>query len=326
MHKKKIVYIIGGGQIGSRHLQALKTIEIPLEISVVDPSHKSLETAKERYDSMPEGQVKHSISYLKKIPNGVDLVDLAIVATSSNVRAIVTKELLKKTKVRHLILEKLLFQKRNDFAVMEVLFEQLKVKVWVNCSMRVMPFYRNLKKDFNKEKISYRVTGNESSLVTDIIHYIDHIAYLTGSNDFVLDTRLLDKKPGVSKRKGFLELTGTLLAYFKNGSIGIFSNPPQGLSPKLVEIFNHKKRCIVKESESKCWISKADNWQWEEVDAPIPYQSQLTTDIVEEIFSKGACALPKYNESKKLHLLLLEPLRKFLNKNSKKKFNYYPFT
>lgn len=326
MHKKKKVYIIGGGQIGSRHLQALKTVKIPIEIKIIDPSDKSLKMAQERYDSMPEGQIKHPVSYLKKIPKNANFVDLAIVATSSNVRATVTKELLEKAKVRYLILEKLLFQKREDFTAMESLFNQLNVKVWVNCPMRVMPFYRNLKKDFNKEKIYYHVTGNISGLVTDVIHYIDHMAYLIGSNDFVLDTKKLDKKPKPSKRKGFLELTGTLLVYFKNGSIGIFSNPLRGLSPKLVEIFDYKKRCIIKESESKCWVSRADNWQWEEVDATVPYQSQLTTGIVEKILSVGNCELTTYKESKKTHLLLLEPLRKFLNKNSKKKFNYYPFT
>ena len=48
----KKVFIIGAGQLGSRHLQALKYVKEALDISVIDPREESLSTAKERYASL----------------------------------------------------------------------------------------------------------------------------------------------------------------------------------------------------------------------------------------------------------------------------------
>ena len=49
-------------------------------------------------------------------------------------------------------------------------------------------------------------------------------------------------------------------------------------------------------------------------------------DSEEEILEKGNCNLPTFLQSQKIHLKLLESLLQFLNKNSKKKYDYYPFT
>ena len=48
----KRIFIIGSGQLGSRHLQALKNIDEELDIYVIDPSNKSLDVAKNRYESI----------------------------------------------------------------------------------------------------------------------------------------------------------------------------------------------------------------------------------------------------------------------------------
>ena len=46
----KKIFIIGSGELGSRHLQSLKNIKTSLEIYIIDPSNKSLKIAQERYD------------------------------------------------------------------------------------------------------------------------------------------------------------------------------------------------------------------------------------------------------------------------------------
>ena len=46
----KTVLVIGAGQLGSRHLQALKLVQNDLSISVVDPFQASLDVAKERFE------------------------------------------------------------------------------------------------------------------------------------------------------------------------------------------------------------------------------------------------------------------------------------
>ncbi|MFA4995840.1 MAG: Gfo/Idh/MocA family oxidoreductase [Patescibacteria group bacterium] len=323
----KNIYIIGAGQLGSRHLQALKNVKTPLNITVVDPFPASLETAKERYDLIPDGDVKHSIKYLNKINNELEEIDIAIIPTSSNVRRQVVEELLRNKTVKHFILEKLLFQKFEDYAVVGKLLKKKKSIAWVNCSMRSMPFYFNIKKTLSNSLITYSVTGSQYGLITNAIHYIDHMAFLSDCTDYKIETSGLTKKPIESKRKGFLEFNGTINIIFKNGSSGSFTCFPEGELPVVVEITSDKCRCVSKESEQKAWISREkDGWQWKEIEAPIPFQSERTAQIVEDLLKNGKCILPKFDESAKLHLLLLEPLRNFLNKNSKDKFDYYPFT
>lgn len=317
--------IIGAGQLGSRHLQALKGVTTPLEITVVDPFEASLNIARERYDAVST-TIGHTAVFTTDIATIGNEFDIVIVPTNSNVRRKVIEELLSRAKVKYLILEKLLFQKREDYDTVEALLEEHGCKAWVNCSMRTMPFYHDMKA-MGGSPLIYVVTGSQYGLITNAIHYIDHIAYLTGCYDFELITSGLDPKPIPSKRPGFLELNGTLGARFKDGSFGIFTCFPDGTTPIHVEIHSMRGRCISRENEKKAWVAEAGkNWTWEEVIADIPFQSQMTTRVVETILQTGECALVPYKESVKLHITLLDGLLSFLNTQGEQQFDLYPFT
>lgn len=323
----KKVFIIGAGQIGSRHLQALKAVKMPLEILVIDPTAVSLEMAKSRYESATAGKFAHSINFVTRFPEVAGAVDLAIIATSSDNRADAVRRLFKSAKVKNLVLEKLLFQKPVDYEDMAKLLKKAEIKVWVNCCMRMMVPYRAIKNSFTGKQIYYTISGSLFGLITNAIHYIDHMVYLTGSTDFKVVTDFLDSRIIPSKRKGFLELTGTLLVQFKNGSEGAFTCYRSGDAPVVVQIYSKDARYLGKESEGKAWFAESKrSWKWREIDAPIPFQSQMTTELVESILEIGKCLLPAYEESAKIHLKLLEPLRLFLNKHSGKKYDHYPFT
>lgn len=321
------VYIIGAGQIGSRHLQALKAVGSLLSIKVVDPNPVSLKTARERYESVPKRQFQHKIEYLTQIPKNKKMVNLAIVATCSDIRAEVIKKLLALSKIKNLILEKILFNKRSDYEAIEKLFQKSKTKAWVNIPLRVMPAYIKTREYFKNQRISYIITGSKIGLITNAIHYFDHVAFITGSTGYELSTSGLDLRPIKAKRKGFLELNGTLTARFKNGSNVSLTCYPDGDTPIITEISSGSARYIGRESEGKAWLARADNnWQWQEIEAEIPRQSKITTDLAESILNKGTCNLVEYKESAKIHLNMLEPLLRFLNKNTTKKYNHYPFT
>ncbi|OGN09632.1 MAG: hypothetical protein A3C61_01485 [Candidatus Yanofskybacteria bacterium RIFCSPHIGHO2_02_FULL_39_10] len=323
----KDILIIGAGQIGSRHLQALKKVNLALSVKVIDPNPESLKIAQERYITMPAGKFQHKIEYLTKIPKNGELIDLAIIATCSDIRAATIKELLKNTKIKYLILEKILFGNKQDYSTIEKIIKKDGIKAWVNLPIRMMPFYMQIDRELAGQRISYHVSGSKYGLVTNAIHYIDHMAGIIGNGDFKLTTSGLEKNIIPSKRRGFLELNGTINILFKNGSDGMFTCYPDGTAPIIIEIYGKNLRCICRESEGKAWISRENKqWKWEEVPVFIPPQSQLTTELVESISNTGKCGLVTYSESKEIHLKMLEPLRKFLNKNGKDKYNYYPFT
>lgn len=318
------ICIIGTGNIGSRHLQGLKKITFPCSIEVVDPQAESLKIAKERYNQV-KSLINHKISFLKDINNISKNLDLVIIATSSNVRRSVIEKLFSLTSPKYLILEKILFQKKEDYSYVENLLLKKGIRTWINFSMRTIPFYRDLKGKF-KEKLQMIVSGSQYGLITNVIHFVDYIAFLTNSYDFNVATDGLDSKLTTSKRPGFLELNGTLSVGFKDGSTSSFTCYPNGNAPYIIEIFSKNYRCISRENERKSWLSSFPTWEWEEIDSNIPYQSDMTNVVVEEILTKGTCPLTSYTEASHLHLQLFESLIKFLNKSSGKKHTFYPFT
>jgi len=320
MHRVKVS---GAGQLGSRHLQALQAIQSPLEIYVIDPSSQSLAVAKERFEAVSQG-VAH-IARFEQQALVTGLTDVAIVATSASVRRKAIEELLKSSDIKYLVLEKLLFDEPEDYPAVADLLKKKAVQAWVNCPMRVMPVYQEIKRQLGGKPINYRVSGSQFGLVTNAIHYLDHVCDLTGCSEFVLDTSALIQSPISSKRPGFLELNGTLTARFADGSSCEITCYPQGSAPVVVEIFSEAHRFIVRESDGILWSSDAaNNWTWKEEQCSIPYQSQITTGMVQSLLKEGTCGFTPYDVASRMHLALLEPLGKFLGK--KTGVASFPFT
>lgn len=318
------IKIIGAGQLGSRHLQALKGVKQPLDIQVIDPSDASLQVAKERYESVPSGQ-EHKISFSTTFER-TDATDVAIVATNSDVRRKALDSLFDASETKLLVVEKLLFNKRDDYAEVESKLRKTGAKAWVNCPMQVMPVYERIRANLAATPISYRVTGSQFGLVTNAIHYIDHAVHLSGCEEFELDISGLDITPIPSKRPGFLELNGTLVARFADGSRCEITCYQSGTAPVVVEIFNDKNRYVVRESEGKLWhAGESSKWAWVEQAAPIPYQSQITTDVIESLLRTGDCGLTPYATSVRIHLRLLDPLLELIRSQSPETTGY-PFT
>src|SRR3989344_1898284 len=79
------IMIIGAGNIGSRHLQALARVPQPLAITVIDPSPESLKIAQKRFEEIPQA-APHHIQYQAAIPEAAGAIDIAIIATTSSHR------------------------------------------------------------------------------------------------------------------------------------------------------------------------------------------------------------------------------------------------
>ncbi|MFC1504037.1 oxidoreductase [Spirochaetota bacterium] len=319
------ILIAGAGQLGSRHLQALKKVSQSLEITVVDPSKDALDVARQRYESI-EGEA-YPISYTTDIPTKPTDFTIAIVACNSNARRSVIEKIVSAHNVQFFILEKILFQNKSDYDLIGKLLNKKKISAFVNCSMRKIDFYNKMKSDIGHGPIQYLVTGSRYGLITNSIHYVDHMAYLTGCT--VFDVRTDDLDPAVidSKRKGFKEINGALHVSFDDGSTATMLCYKNGDLPVQVEITSPVYRCISRESEQKAWICKAsNNWKWEDADAAIPFQSQATAELVTELLDKGTCPLVEYDESTRIHLSLFEPLLQFLTNNTGYKDTLYPFT
>lgn len=311
----KTVVVLGAGQLGSRHLQALKSVPFPLSIHVVDPSQDSLELSKSRFSEAP-GYAHHTVTYSHSKPQ--EHINFAIIPTSADVRLSATKELLSSTTVDAILFEKILFCEPEDYSEARKLFS--KTKTWVNCCMRQIEIYRKIKATL-KGRVDCFVSASRFGLITNSIHYVDFLSYLTGSTDFTVDSSLLDKEFIPSKRKGFSECTGTLRVTFGDGSTGKFSNYLDGDSPVVVQFSSGNARFIVRETEGVALYSGIDNgWKWETIGGEITPQSVLTTQIAIDVLTQGNCILTPIEESLNIHLNLFEPIRNFFG------LTRYPFT
>lgn len=303
--------IIGAGQLGSRHLQSIASSNY--NIFVVDPSGNSLQVARDRFNEVNQS-FRGNISFLTSVEGLPSQIELGIIATNSKVRAQVIETLLSNCHVKNLILEKVLFPVLSEYQQIQDLLNKTQTKCWVNCPLRILPVYQNIKEALVGERIQLQVVGNGWGLGCNGIHYLDLFSYLTGNSDLTLHNNNLDKSIQDSKRNGYIEFTGSMQGYNKNGdSFSLTSNSSGSGGPLLITITSEKSHYVIHQT-NKFFINKAsvdNNWQWEKAEYPLLYQSQLTMPIVREIFAAGTCGLTTFKESVKLHTVFISSLLQF---------------
>lgn len=313
------IAIIGAGQLGSRHLQSLALLDHKVSIQVIDPSADSLKTAEARFKEVVSS-FKGTVSFHSDISSLEKNIEVAIVATNSKVRRAIVEQLIANSTLKNIILEKFLFTKEEDYGAVEKLLSEKNIKTWVNCPRRMMDFYKDLRKEM-KGSIHFMATGNAWGLGCNGIHLLDLFAFLTGTTDIKLSNDLIDKKIIESKRAGYIEFTGTITGQTDSHSFHITSFAEQTSPLQIIINTPTAKYSIEEGANGKAWISKYENkWNWEEKTFTMPFQSQLTNIVVDEILSSGNCALTTYEESSHLHILflnnLLAHLRKINNDNT----------
>ena len=324
---KKII-IIGCGGIGSRHLQALCKIDMPVNIFAVDISKQSLNNAKKLVGKITNHNIK-SLEFSKEIPKNIDEIDLCIIATSSNVRLSILKKLISAYSIKNLILEKVLFQSVGELDEAKSIIHKKKINCWVNHTRREDQCWKDVKKilsGYSNMKLYYgKYNWNMCSVS---IHMIDLAVWLFNDEITHIDNSSLDSKIHQSKRQGFIEMTGILNVEFKNGStVKLESIHGTSKEKAIFEISNDRVKLIVNEFEGKGILYRKDNnWIAEPYDFYRPLQSEKTQTIAKKILENKPCNLTQLNESVEIHRSVLVSFMDHLNKNSNSKYNYCPIT
>jgi hypothetical protein len=323
----KNIVVIGAGQLGSRHLQALSKVNFQTTIEVVDPFEASLEVAKGRFDEMPENSAIADIRYVSSISQLSTHVDLAIIATNADVRAEVIRQLVKQCEVKNLVLEKVLFQKAEEYREIQTLLEAKNIKTWVNHPRRMFPYYAKLKELLVCSKqVSYQVQGGDWGLACNGLHFIDHLAFLTGCRGLTISTDGLNPSVIVSKRKGYFEVSGTLSGKIGAHPFVLFCH--ENASPVVITICADNLNAIVDEGRGFVRIATKENgWQWvEENEKVVYFQSELSSKIAEDIFETGQCDLPTFSEATELHIPFINTMLEHINRYGVDKHSACPIT
>ena len=323
----KNLVLVGAGQLGSRHLQALSKVSFSAKIEVVDPFPASLDIARARFNEMPANPNISGVHFYTSLSEVSQDVDLAIIATNADIRADVIRQLVSGNKVKNLVLEKVLFQKPDDYTAIQSLLESRGIKAWVNHPRRSFPFYKKLRQSLKtSSQVSYQAQGGAWGLACNGLHMIDHLAFLTGETGLELNFTGLNNGLIQSKRKGFIEVSGALSGRIGRHPFELFCH--ESSSPVLITICSDSLHVVIDEANN--WFRLAtqeNNWKWtEEKEKIVYFQSELSNQFTEDILSTGQCDLPTLMEATQLHVPFVTGLLAHINRQGAEKFDSCPIT
>lgn len=304
----KKIAIIGVGQIGSRHLQGLASSIDPLDIYAIDPGEASRTTAAKRWAEVAQSNITHQTHFASNISELPDKLDLVIVASTSKVRLNVIEEFFESHTTSALILEKFLFANLDDYKIASEILEKKGIPTWVNCPMRLFPAMQWIKRDLtSSEKLKMNVTGSGWGLGTNAIHFLDLFAYFCESERFSTQTFELSTEIRDSKRTGYVEVDGKCSYDSGNGDELFMESLPEGDLPIKIEIKQGSNYWqIVKLADRLDWFFANDqSVEHGPLQLPAPFQSQLTSDMVDEICATGKSGLTPWRDSFALHTTIL---------------------
>ena len=159
------------------------------------------------------------------------------------------------------------------------------------------------------------------------IHMIDLLSFISGDNSFKISSSGLDRILEVNKRKGFLEFTGTLWGQSGNGSEFSMTSVKNSRLKGVLSLLGERAHFIIMESEEKLFkITEATKGKWEEQSFELPYQSQLTNLLVQQLLENGTCDLTPIEQSYQVHKPLLSSFLQHLDKCTGKRNMHCPIT
>lgn len=318
------IALLGLGEIGSRHLQALTAISNSTDLYCVDPSLNSTNLARSRISQIVKAKDLNLFFHdsIKELPSSLDLV---IIATSSDIRLKVLKEIALKSDIKNILFEKVLFQKTNDLIEADSILKRNRIKSWVNCPRRLWPVYSEVKSLLKgKNKIKFKLVGGSWGMACNLIHYIDIFEWISGSRVIEIDIDNLDQEIFESKRRGFFEFTGMINAKYSNeNKMSLISAKENNLS--FIIISAPGLNIELNESSGEMIVTtKAESYQKQFI---TPFQSDLSGIISQQIIqNKENPLLPSYLESSRQHKLMLNSFISHFEKILNKKLDYCPIT
>lgn len=315
--------LVGAGQIGSRHLQALANIKVPFKLTVVDPDQSSLDRAKTRL--LEVSSSCSNISFTKRLMDA-ELFDLAFIATNADIRLAVFRDILTNSKVNNVIFEKVLFQSNTQIQECTALLNRFSIHAWVNCPRRVFPSYKALRTTLdNEDFLSMSVTGSNFGLACNGIHFVDLFAFLSRQTEFTFKSEL-DSSLIESKRLGCYEAFGTLDGEIGNQRLKISCD---NISDKItleIKIETSSRHYIINEITQEISVYNLEGELLSTTKFSILPQSQLSHIYATDILTTGKCELTSFSESATLHRKYLSVLLAHFNSIKSDRFEVCPIS
>ena len=293
----KKIALIGCGNIGSRHLQALVKSSFDCEITIVEPNSNAKKLAESRLNEIDFKKSNFNISWKTTIDD-IFQNDLVIIATHSSNRIELIEKLLSMDNSKFLI-EKMVCQSSDEYDQILTMFDSKKAKGWTNTSRRYIKSYKKIKNLINpSSKLNVIIHSGNIGLGSNAIHFIDLFSWLINDKNISLDGKYLDEKIWSNKRDEDLkEFSGTIIGNSSDGSnISITFQQEENL-PLFVNIFNNDFSFVIDEVNEKIYDLREQKID----DFKMDFVSNLTTKITDDIINTNSCLLPTLAETKIAH-------------------------
>jgi hypothetical protein len=291
--------VYGVGQLGSRYLQGLVSSGIPLTIYIYDISDDSVRNALCRWHEVNGDDSIHDLIILTNFQKIPSIIDLVIVATTADVRLSAIKIVSHFSFVRYWILEKVIAQNIEDLTLIGTLLSG-SLAAWVNTPRRASEWYYKIKQNSNiSSPIELNLCASNWGMACNAVHYLDLVAWWSGEELINLKVGRESFNWVPSKRPGFFEVEGELIANFSNGSSAILASRPD-LSCNSLKISSGVIDVVIDEIDGYAFLPNSSV-----IRGKLELQSEMTAGMVESILTYGKCDLPKFIESSNLHKIFL---------------------
>ncbi len=312
IEKNRKITLVGCGNIGSRHLQAIVKLKDTITIEIVEPDLKAQKLAKSRLNEIKYNKSRHKFFWHESLSEIKNKSDLVIVATNSKGRVNLIQELLILGH-RKFIVEKIVCQSSDEYDKLLMLFKKFHAKGWVNTNRRYFEVYQTIKEKFADSKyILLSIFASNSGLGTNAIHFLDLFSWLAKNykiklNGEFLVNKILDNKKG----SNYKEFSGTIIGFSKSSFVSLTFFPAKKES-FIIKIYGDDRFANINElDEEGYFINKKGKVK---LNTKFGHTSELTTKIIQDIFSKDGCLLPTLMDSSYLHKELFHIFNKHIKK------------
>lgn len=305
------VLIVGCGELGSRHLQAVASLPQVAEIEVVDPRPEALAQGRERLAEVSRGEGTAAVRWLASLDEASPAGGLCIVATQADVRCAVTRQVAERLGYTAFLLEKLVAQSIEEGDALLEVAGTRGLAIWVNCKTRAYPFHQRVKQRLDpREPIIFTAVAGNHGLASNGIHDVDLFAFYDEATVILNGGCRIDPIAHRTKR-GLWDLSGTLQGYTEKGSHLTVSYAADHQASDCLFIGSRRYRCLV--DHMNRWAVEAEaetGWVWR----PVPFEgnllvSAMTQTFASDILAMGRCQLPTLGASLVAHRFVLGALQ-----------------
>ena len=301
---KKVVAVIGLGNIGKRHVQSLLNLKLDLSILIVENDPEKFFSFKREFSREISSNSYIDINFRDHLFSGLS-VDVCIVATQNTFRHEIIEFLNTNNNILSWILEKPLSNSLESLLHINSSLEDCEA-AYVNLTRETMESYISFKSNFSQKiKLCERIliTGNEWGLASNAIHFLRVFEWLTDSK--FIDLHFEGSNQLIpTKREGFFDLRSKLVGVMSNGSIIELIDSAQFNRIEIKLIFPDSEFFIYEE-ESLLIIDDLATDIF-----TLELQSSLTGNYVRDLITFGNCKLPILKSVLDLERMMLMALYK----------------